>query len=146
MDKVTIGDALPSGGVLQSTDPTLSAGQSAPVPVRVGDSSNPAQDADEGLEEGDLTKAKWDAVKHRSGQQDLLIQAMIKVFGWLNGSVMVFVILAWFAGLFFDKPPIITEHVVMSLIGATVIQAGAAFILITRYLFPTADGDKADKS
>lgn len=106
------------------------------VHVAVVDSREVTTDTVEGLEFKSLPKTKWDAEQHRSGQQDTLIRAMIQVFAGLNGSVMLFVVAAWIGGMLGDKPPIITEHVVIALIGATVIQAGAAFILITRYLFP----------
>lgn len=66
-----------------------------------------------------------------------MIKAIIQIFGALNGVVIVFILLAWGVSVYFDKPSIITERVVMSLIGATTIQAGLAFITITKFLFPT---------
>jgi hypothetical protein len=94
---------------------------------------------DPSFEEATITQGEWQ--RRRFAQQDKMIDAMIKIFKWLNGGVMGFVFVAWAAG-YLGKEEIITEHVVMSLIGATVIQAGIAFITITKFLFPSKGENK----
>ena len=77
-------------------------------------------------------------------QRNTLIKAMVKVFSWLNGGVFVLTVAAWGLGFYYQHDQIVTEKVLMALIGATVVQAGIAFIAITRFLFPStgrADGD-----
>lgn len=109
--------------------PTISAGQQT---VRAS--------ADPSVVEMTLAEREWKALERRLAQQDKMIEAMIKIFTWLNGAVVLFVLLAWGAE-FWGRKQIITEHVVMSLIGATIIQAGIAFITITKFLFPN-ESDK----
>jgi hypothetical protein len=82
---------------------------------------------------------EWYESVNRVAQQNRMISAMIKIFGWLNGAVVGFVLLAWLGG-FSGKQEIISAQVVMSLIGATIIQAGIAFITITKFLFPGKPG------
>ena len=96
---------------------------------------------DPSVEDDTISQGDWQ--RRRFDQQDKMIDAMIKIFKWLNGGVMAFVFAAWAAG-YWGKEEIITEHVVMALIGATVIQAGIAFITITKFLFPSG-GDKSSK-
>lgn len=94
-------------------------------------------DDDSTLDDTTFDKKEWYALTSRIAQQNVMIKAMIRIFGWLNGSVIAFILLAWGLG-FTGKQQIITEHVIMSLIGATIIQAGLAFITITKFLFPSA--------
>ncbi|MGN6702449.1 MAG: hypothetical protein ACTHKB_05745, partial [Burkholderiaceae bacterium] len=89
---------------------------------------------DPSVEESRFTQKQWQ--ERRFAQQDKMIDAMINIFAALNGAVMFFVFIAW-AASYSGKTEIITEKVVISLIGATVIQAGIAFITITRFLFPS---------
>jgi len=109
-------------------------------PITLGDPGDSSVDVESFSEEG------WRRAldQKRLEQQDLMITAMIKIFKWLNGGVLGFVVAAWLAG-FWGEQKIITEHVVMSLIGATIIQAGVAFIAITKYLFPSAGAEKPEK-
>lgn len=86
-----------------------------------------------------LEQKEWCATIHRIRQQDRMIAAMIKIFAGLNGSVVLFVLAAWGCGLLRKREPIITEHLVMALIGSTVVQAGLAFITITKFLFPSVE-------
>jgi len=95
-------------------------------------------DDDKSIDGLGMDMKEWYATVHRVQQQNTMIKAMIKIFAWLNGSVISFVLLAWEVGFWSTREPIITEHVVMSLIGATIIQAGLAFITITKFLFPSA--------
>lgn len=108
--------------------------------ISLGDPGDPSVDVESFSEEG------WRRAldQKRLAQQDLMIKAMIKIFKWLNGGVLGFVAAAWLAGFWGDQK-IITEHVVMSLIGATIIQAGVAFIAITKYLFPSAGAEQLEK-
>lgn len=115
--------------------------QNPTSPIKVIDTKDPSVRVE------DFSEEEWKrALDHkRLEQQDLMIKAMIKIFKWLNGSVLGFVAVAWGAG-FFGGPQIITEHVVMSLIGATIIQAGVAFIAITKYLFPSSGQEKLENA
>ena len=79
-----------------------------------------------------LTEAQWSRL---SDQRDKMIDAMIKVFTWLNGGVYFLVVAAWIGGLCTDYQ-IVDGQTIMALIGATVVQAGIAFVAITRFLFP----------
>jgi hypothetical protein len=80
-----------------------------------------------------LSHKRWETL---SGQRKVMIDAMVKVFTWLNGGVFVFTIAAWSAGICLPDYRIVTEKTLMALIGATVVQAGIAFLAITRFLFP----------
>jgi hypothetical protein len=74
----------------------------------------------------------------------LVIVAVIAwIFYWLNNEVMGFVRLAYAednklvtAKLITAENRVITNGVVMSLVGATVVQVGAAVVAIVSYLFP----------
>ncbi len=66
---------------------------------------------------------------------------MVAVFTWLNGGVFAFTVAAWIAGMFLESYRIVDKQTLMALIGATVVQAGIAFIAITRFLFPSPKGD-----
>ena len=83
----------------------------------------------------DITERQWDRL---SGQRDVLIRAMTRIFTFLNGGIFLFIIAAWIAGLFDPTYRIVDSKTVMTLIGATVVQSGIAFIAITRFLFPSS--------
>lgn len=83
----------------------------------------------------EITERQWDRL---SGQRDVLIRAMTRIFTFLNGGIFLFVIAAWIAGLFDATYRIVDSKTVMTLIGATVVQSGIAFIAITRFLFPSS--------
>ena len=85
-----------------------------------------------------LSSAQWDRL---SGQRDVMIKAMVAVFTWLNGGVFAFTFAAWAVGIWHVDYRIVTDKTLLALIGATVVQAGIAFLAITRFLFP---GPKAD--
>lgn len=88
-------------------------------------------------EEQKVTDKDWDAIKHRLGQQDLMIKAMIEIFTNLNGAVVIMVFVFWIGDLICKScTPVISEKVVLSIVGATVIQSGVAFMSITKFLFP----------
>jgi len=78
-------------------------------------------------------------------QRNRLLRAMIWVFSGLNAGVYVLTLLAWGYGFYYQHDQIVTEKVLMSLIGATVVQAGIAFVAITRFLFPSV-AESAGKS
>ena len=79
------------------------------------------------------------------GQRDVLIKAMVKVFSYLNGGVFLQAAVAWGCGFYYQHDQIVTEKVLMALIGATVVQAGIAFVAITRFLFPSVKDDSGGK-
>ena len=81
-----------------------------------------------------LSALQWDRL---SGQRDVMIKAMVAVFTWLNGGVFAFAVAAWLVGIWHSDYRIVDEKTLMALIGATVVQAGIAFIAITRFLFPS---------
>lgn len=111
------------------------AGVSSESTIKISDLGG----ADATIDSATTNAKDWFELKSRVAQQDRMISAMIKIFAWLNGSVIVFVFAAWIAQLHDGgKNEIITAHVVMSLIGATVIQAGLAFMAITKFLFPAS--------
>ena len=85
----------------------------------------------------DITERQWERL---SGQRDVLIRAMTRIFTFLNGGIFVFIIAAWAAGLFDPTYRIVDSATVMTLIGATVVQSGIAFVAITRFLFPSTPG------
>ena len=85
-----------------------------------------------------MSSAQWDRL---SGQRDVMIKAMVSVFTWLNGGVFAFTLAAWAVGIWHVDYRIVTDKTLLALIGATVVQAGIAFLAITRFLFP---GPKAD--
>lgn len=74
-------------------------------------------------------------------QRNTLIKAMVQLFIGLNGGVYVLTLAAWAFGFWFQHDQIVTEKVLMALIGATVVQAGIAFVAITRFLFPSVKDD-----
>ena len=91
-----------------------------------------------------LSADQWERL---SGQRDVLIKAMVGVFKWLNGGVYLLTVAAWIAGLFPGAHDyrIVTANTLMTLIGATVVQAGIAFIAITRFLFPNPKGSDSGR-
>ena len=89
-----------------------------------------------------ISALQWDRL---SDQRDIMIKAMIKVFTWLNGGVFSLVLVAFITGIFSDYR-IVDSNTLMTLIGATVVQAGLAFAAITRFLFPgSATAGKPDQ-
>ena len=87
-----------------------------------------------------MTAAQWERL---SGQRDVLIKAMVGVFTWLNGGVYLLTTAAWLVGIWFPDYRIVDANTLMTLIGATVVQAGIAFIAITRFLFPNPKAEEA---
>ena len=85
-----------------------------------------------------LSAAQWDRL---SGQRDVMIKAMVTVFTWLNGGVFAFTLAAWAVGIWQVDYRIVTDKTLLALIGATVVQAGIAFLAITRFLFPSSKAD-----
>ena len=94
--------------------------------------------ADRSTSTDTLTQQQWDRL---SGQRDVMIKAMVRVFTWLNGGVFGFTLLAWGVGIFIPSYRIVDHQTLMALVAATVVQAGIAFIAITRFLFPTPKDD-----
>ncbi|MFG6431376.1 hypothetical protein [Roseateles sp. LYH14W] len=85
-----------------------------------------------------LSQAQWERL---SGQRDVMIKAMVSIFTWLNGGVFALVLLAWVVGIWVPDYRIVDSKTLMTLIGATVVQAGIAFVAITRFLFPGPKDD-----
>lgn len=100
--------------------------------------SGAATPSDKSTADGTLSAAQWERL---SGQRDVLIKAMVGVFTWLNGGVYLLTVLAWFAGIWLNDYRIVDGKTLMTLIGATVVQAGIAFVAITRFLFPNPKAD-----
>ena len=88
---------------------------------------------DKSTDDNTVSAAQWERL---SGQRDVLIKAMVGVFTWLNGGVYLLTTAAWLVGIWFPDYRIVNANTLMTLIGATVVQAGIAFIAITRFLFP----------
>jgi len=87
----------------------------------------------------------------------VMVLVVCGIFIWLNWNVMSFVRAAFAQDNLnlVAKPPIpasdrlITSNVVMTLIGATVVQTGVGFVAVMSYLFPkraagTAGSDNQD--
>lgn len=88
-----------------------------------------------------VSSAQWERL---SNQRDVMIKAMVAVFTWLNGGVFAFTLAAWAVGIWHTDYRIVDDKTLMALIGATVVQAGIAFLAITRFLFPSPKAeDKA---
>jgi hypothetical protein len=85
-----------------------------------------------------LSQVQWERL---SQQRDVMIKAMVAVFTWLNGGVFAFTVIAWGVGIWDKSYRIVDNNTLLELIGATVVQAGIAFLAITRFLFPSAKVD-----
>jgi hypothetical protein len=92
---------------------------------------------DKSVQDGQFTHQKWERL---STQRDTLINAVIRVFTWLNGGVYLLVLLAWIAG-HFSNYRIVDGNTLMALVGATVVQAGLAFAAIVKFLFPATSDE-----
>jgi hypothetical protein len=91
-----------------------------------------------GIEGARRASILWDI-----GLRAFMVAVVSGIFIWLNWQVIDFVL----AALALDEKMLaaktitpgdrlVTPEVMMSLIGATVIQTGVGFIAITSYLFP----------
>jgi hypothetical protein len=99
---------------------------------------------DKSLSELTLEERQWRALNL---QRDRLLDFIIKIFGWLNGAVLVLVLVGigcdqW--NLTYHAADAANLHkeyvgqtVISALIAATVTQAGLAFVSITKFLFPS---------
>ena len=105
----------------------------APDKVKLESLDTLHQRQDPSTSEKTLSQSQWERL---SGQRDVMIKAMVGVFTWLNGGVFAFTVVAWAAGIFVPSYKIVDSNTLMALIGATVAQAGIAFVAITRFLFP----------
>ena len=94
---------------------------------------------DKSITEQDLSRVAWERI---SDQRDVMINAMRDLFLWLNGGVYALVVAAWIVGIWNADYRIVDAKTLMTLIGATVVQAGIAFIAITRFLFPAPKGNE----
>lgn len=77
------------------------------------------------------------------GARIFMVLVIGGIFYWLNDQVMSFVREAFAQDLkllaaetITPEHRVITNNVVMSLVGATVVQVGAAIVVIVSYLFP----------
>jgi hypothetical protein len=102
-----------------------------------------------GIEGGVTTKelkerVEIDSIKANTSSRKLMVWVIACIFIGLNGAVMFFIHEAFLndvAQMSATSPlkpedRLITTEVVMSLIGATVVQVGIAVIAIVSYLFP----------
>ena len=106
--------------------------------VRLDSNATPP---DKSADDRTVTERSWDRL---NDQRDRMIGAMTRLFAWLNGGVYALVFLAWLIGIWQPDYRIVDGRTLMTLIGATVVQAGLAFITITRFLFPgSASGSSA---
>jgi hypothetical protein len=118
-----------SAGLASTPDPAAEAGVA-------GRKLTPAVLGDQTVEGRTVADKQWEATKRRIDQQDIMISALIRVFSLLNGAVIFIVVLFWI-GDFWRHDSVITEKVIMAIIGATIVQAGLAFMSITKFLFPS---------
>jgi hypothetical protein len=107
----------PVQGPLHASDPPLKIDSGATTPV------------DSSTVDTTLSQVQWERL---SQQRDVMIRAMVAVFTWLNGGVF---------GIWDKSYRIVDNSTLLELIGATVVQAGIAFLAITRFLFPGAKAD-----
>jgi hypothetical protein len=100
-----------------------------------------------------VTELDREKFLHLARQQNELISAIKKVFAYLNSAIILIVIVGiWMDQVnlwgnvipFKSADRLITTTVISSLIAATVAQAGIAFVLIVKYLFPQSPS--ADKN
>ena len=126
---------MATGETKLTAEPTNVEGLGAPV--RIDSRTATPNDRSDAIEELKVTSL--------IGQRDTLLRAMVKVFTGLNGGVYLLTAAAWGWTAYSGKYPIVTENVLMSLIGATVVQAGIAFLAITRFLFPPVNGESNSK-
>ena len=87
--------------------------------------------------EGSVTSLTADQWKEVSNQRKFMMEAVTKIFGYLNGGVFGFVVFAYCVGAIWPDRKLITDVQVNALIAATVAQAGLAFVIIARYFFPS---------
>jgi hypothetical protein len=116
----------PVQGPLHASDPPLKIDSGATTPV------------DSSTVDTTLSQVQWERL---SQQRDVMIRAMVAVFTWLNGGVFGFTVLAWGVGIWDKSYRIVDNSTLLELIGATVVQAGIAFLAITRFLCPGAKAD-----
>ena len=89
-------------------------------------------------------RAEIESIKANTSSRTLMVWVIAVIFIGLNGVVMFFVYEAFLNDVaqMAATPPLkpedrlITTEVVISLIGATVVQVGVAVIAIVSYLFP----------
>jgi multisubunit Na+/H+ antiporter MnhB subunit len=73
----------------------------------------------------------------------IMVTVIAVIFYWLNSEVMQFVRDAFAedvklltAKIITPENRVVTNNVIVSLVGATVVQVGAAIVVIVSYLFP----------
>jgi len=73
----------------------------------------------------------------------IMVTVIAVIFYWLNSEVMQFVRDAFAedvklltAKIITSENRVVTNNVIVSLVGATVVQVGAAIVVIVSYLFP----------
>ena len=113
------------------TDAAVQTGQAQATSGKLKIDSSESEDPS--TSDATLSHRQWERL---SGQRDVMIKAMVKVFTWLNGGVFAFTFATWVVGIWHPDYRIVTDNTLMALIGATVVQAGIAFLAITRFLFP----------
>ncbi len=75
-------------------------------------------------------------------KKDFALQIM-RVFLWANGVVLILIAVSlvadWYflgCGLIEPEERLVSENVLMTLLGATTVQVGAIVVTITNHLFP----------
>lgn len=73
----------------------------------------------------------------------IMVTVIAVIFYWLNSEVMQFVRYAFAEDvklltekIITSENRVVTNNVIVSLVGATVVQVGAAIVVIVSYLFP----------
>lgn len=141
----------PEAGTLVPTSPEPTSPSGSPTQTPTGDT--PVRGAntngeirinvppfDASASDFELKKAEAERLAE---QRRTLIKAVILIFAGLNGSVIVLIAAMLLAGYFDKTYRVIDTSVFIALIAATAAQAGAAFYVITKSLFPgSSDKDK----
>lgn len=96
---------------------------------------------------GSIEQAQVDGLRADIWYRGLMVAVVALLFIGLNGAVMWFIRDAYMHDIvgMAAKPPLpasdrlVTTNVLLSLVGATVVQTGVGFIAIVSYLFPKRD-------
>lgn len=121
------------------SDPQVGAPQGAPTTIRLDD--------EEERISGAIEEATAQGMRADIWYRGLMLGVVALIFIGLNAAVMWFIRDAYLHDLagMAAKPPLlaserlVTTNVLLSLVGATVVQTGVGFIAIVSYLFPKRD-------
>lgn len=95
----------------------------------------------EGATNDDRVRADIESVRSDTSSRKILVVVLAVLFFGLNIAVIWFIIYVFNADLVLLKespsvPRVVTTQVLLSLVGATVVQVGIAIISVVSYLFP----------